>query len=154
MPESAAAVGSDHHGSIRRRPLRVEPKAAARLELSNALEERVGSRHRAIGQVFLEAGLVDARTALHGGQQRLDLGRKGEDLAIPVVVERQHAEAIPMQYELALRPVPDRVGELAIGASDPVEALDLIQREQDLGITLGLELVAGGLRATCEDPDS
>ncbi len=108
--------------------------------LPHALDQRVRRRHRPVGEVVVQRRVIHAPVA-DQRDQRLDLGGEREDLGVGVVVQRQDAHPVPHQVQVTGLRVVDRVRELTAQLPHAVDAVPLVQREQRLGVAVGVERV-------------
>jgi hypothetical protein len=115
-------------------------------QLADALEERLAGEAELEGEVILEALRVrfDRRQERH---ERLGLGREVQDAVDLGVHERLDPEAVAGGEQLAPALVPDRVRVHAPQFVQRAVAPAAVGGEDDLGVAVGLEVLAGELGA-------
>ncbi len=156
--------GREHarrRGGVGRRGL-VEPQLdpGGRRDVVHALEERLGAVVvKPVLQVLEDHLLVRLRNELRVLQQGLDLAGEEQAAALrgPCVVERLDTEVVAVQHELAAAPV--LTGAAHVGDGERPHAVEargagraplLVGVDDDLGVAVRAERVAGGLKLSAQ----
>jgi hypothetical protein len=126
-------------------PAAVVDPDPARRQLADAGEHRARRDRGPKRQGLIEADRIEGpRQVGRAGEDRLDLAAE-DHLAVALgVVERPHPDPIASQDQAALGAIPQREGPLAVHPIEGVLAPLLPGVEDDLGVALGAEAVAGG----------
>jgi hypothetical protein len=91
----------------------------------------------------VQALLVHPHVPDHG-EQGLDLGREGEDLLVPVVVQGEDAQPVPHEVQVPGPGVVHGVGELTPQQVNSVHPVTVVDRQQRLGVAGRAERVIHG----------
>ena len=118
-----------------------------RRQLLRLAEDRARLGHVAEGEVLFHRERVDVAFQAAVGQERLELGAEEQRAVVEQrVVQRLDAQPVPRHEQRLLVAVPQREGEHAAKALHAGFAPLLPGVDDDLGVALGVEAVAGGLQ--------